>query len=169
MFVIESIQPKSKQSQNSFELTYPILSRLIGLGLLGITFLYIAIILKSGLPSILVMCSIFFMLAVGLFYGLRSSQIFVDGNQNQFQISKSFLFYQYFYISIPFADVNDISYENRWMGQTFQPKYRIFIHSKDEVYDIGIVNQGMKINYILKKMWDIINPDKLKELVPEKE
>ena len=169
MFVIESIQPKNKQSKNTFELTYPLLSRLIGLGLLALTFLYITIILKTGLPSILVICSIFFMLTVGIFYGLRSSRILIDGNAEKLQISKSFLFYQYFYASIPFTDVNEISYENRWMGQTFQPKYRIFIHSKDKIYDIGIVNQGMKINYILKKIWTIISPDKLKELVPEKE
>ena len=109
MFVIESIQPKNKQSKNTFELTYPLLSRLIGLGLLALTFLYITIILKTGMPSILVMCSIFFMLSVGVFYGLRSSRVFIDGNEKMLHISKSFFLYQYFYIAIQFEDLNEIS------------------------------------------------------------
>lgn len=169
MFVIESIQPKSKQSKNSFELIYPPLSRLIGLGLLCITVLSVLVLIDNSFPSFLVIASIIFMCIIGAFYGLRGSKIFVDGTKKTITISKSFLFYHYFSTSLLFSNIVEISYENRWMGQTFQPKYRIFIHTEENVFDIGIVNQGMKINYILKKMWMLINPDKLKALDPEKE
>jgi hypothetical protein len=169
MFVIESIQPKSKQSKNIFELTYPFLTRLIGVGLFLMTVLYITIAVEYKTLSVLVLLSIFFMLIVGIYYGFRSVSILVNGDNKTVNISKSFFLYQYFYVSLSFSEIINISYENRWMGQTFQPKYRIFIHTRKKIYDIGTVNQGMKINYILKKIWEIIDPEKLKELSPEKE
>lgn len=169
MFVIESVQPLKKQKEATFELVYPTISRLIGLSVFFITLLYIKIVFEHGFPSTLVWLAILFMFAVGAFYGLRSIHVHVNGNTKDVRVKRSFLFYTYSDIMIKFSDIDDIVFENRWMGQTVQPKLRIFIKTHSELFDIGIVNQKMKVDFILKKMWALINPDKLTELATASE
>ena len=60
-------------------------------------------------------------------------------------------------LSFPLEEIQDVVFEDRRMGQTISQKLRLFIKHNDKNYNLGIVNQLEKANFIRDLLLNEIN------------
>lgn len=155
MFVVDTIKPKSIKNG----LYYDSNSSLRVMGFVSALVCYFLLMLNLNRPSQsqdLVSLSIIAMMLVGVYLFIKDKQTWFQADTRVMMLRTRLMGITVMAVHVPFESITNITFEERSHGQTVQKKYRIFVHTAETVYDIGIVNTSRKAYSINKDIRALI-------------